>query len=403
MTSRGIRGAVVRRVARPALAALTAVTALAATPAMSDAVPVGSGTATVSPTVIVGTAPTSLQVTFTAAGDLTSGIVTVTVPTGWTAPTTTNTSASTGTVSTLDSTITVSNVTLTEGAEVTVTFGVTGNLVTPPVLSGVQDFTVAASPTSTDTPIDVASQPAAYLYALTPPTLLQELTTVPASVFNVVGTDSSVVPVTAPSVLHKQPLFSTKVNGVVIPRIFLVAADYCPFCATASWSEIVALSRFGTFTKIFEMASSPTDIYPDTPGFTFALSAYTSKFVSFKGYVIAKRNEDPLKQPPAVIRNFVTKYDVGPYPGEAGAIPFFDVGNQVVQIGAPSSPSALAGLTPDPIGAKLDVATSLTRAIVASANYLSASICSADHELPGSVCRSKGVLAADKALKLPQP
>lgn len=402
MTSRGHRGAMSRAV-RPALAALTAVTALVAVPATSGAIPIGPGTATVSPTVIVGTAATSLQFTYTATEALSSGIVTVTVPAGWTAPTTTNTSASTGTVSTLDSTITVSDVTLTEGEDVTVTFGVTGHLVTPPALSGVQDFTVAVGLSSDDTPITIASQPTAYLYALTPPTLLQELTSVPASVFNIVGTDSSVIVVSRPTALHKQPLFSTKVKGVVIPRIFLVAADFCPYCATASWSEIVALSRFGTFTKVSEMASSSTDIYSDTPGFTFYLSAYTSKFISFKAYVIADRNQDPLMRMPAVIQNFVTKYDVGPFPGEAGAIPFFDVGNQVVQIGSPSSPASLAGLTPDQIGAKLDVATSLTRSIVASANYLSASICSADHELPGSVCRSKGVLAADKALKLPQP
>ena len=40
------------------------------------------------------------------------------------------------------------------------------------------------------------------------------------------------------------------------------------------------------------------------------------------------------------------------------------------------------------------------KAIVAGANYLSASVCHIDGQHPASVCASKGVTAATKALKL---
>ena len=65
------------------------------------------------------------------------------------------------------------------------------------------------------------------------------------------------------------------------------------------------------------------------------------------------------------------------------------------------SPTILGGLSRDDIASGLkDSKNPITQAIVAGSNYLSASVCHIDGQMPASVCTSKGVAAATKALKL---
>ena len=47
-----------------------------------------------------------------------------------------------------------------------------------------------------------------------------------------------------------------------------------------------------------------------------------------------------------------------------------------------------------------DAKNPIAQVIVAGANYFSASVCDIDGQMPASVCTSKGVTAAAKALKL---
>ena len=65
------------------------------------------------------------------------------------------------------------------------------------------------------------------------------------------------------------------------------------------------------------------------------------------------------------------------------------------------SPSLLQQVTREEIAAGLsDPKNPVTQAIIASSNYLSAGVCAIDGQMPASVCTSKGVAAAAKALKL---
>jgi hypothetical protein len=58
-------------------------------------------------------------------------------------------------------------------------------------------------------------------------------------------------------------------------------------------------------------------------------------------------------------------------------------------------------MTQDQVAAVLTSPTSpLTQALIGSANEISAAICNVDGEAPASVCTSKGVLAADQAMKI---
>ncbi len=242
-------------------------------------------------------------------------------------------------------------------------------------------------------------------------TVAQEVTSVPASVFNAVGVTSTAVPVSPPIPLSKQPALVDSATGK--PELFYLGAEYCPFCAAERWPLILALSRFGTFKNLGDMESSTKtgEVYPGTPTFTFVKSTYTSPYLSFKSieqftnvWDNATNYYTPLQTPSKPEEAVFQKYDTSKYiPGitsaQDGSIPFITIGNQYLVAGASYTPQLLAGISRETIAGGLSNATNpVTVAIVATANYLTASICSITKDHPGSVCSSKGVAAAKKVL-----
>jgi thiol-disulfide isomerase/thioredoxin len=242
-----------------------------------------------------------------------------------------------------------------------------------------------------------------------------ELTTVPASVFDTIGLNSPDAPVTAPIELKGQPaLTGTSASGAKLPEVFYLGAEYCPYCAAERWSTIIALSRFGTWKGLGNTTSSSVDVYPSTPTFTFLKASYTSKYLVFKSIeeynnsYNASTNppygklQTPTKQEAAVF----TKYDTSKYitsmtAAQDGSIPFISIGNKFVISGADYTPATLSGQSRSQIAAGLNNTTSpVTAAIIASANYQTASFCSLTNNMPAAVCTSSGVLAAKKAMKL---
>jgi hypothetical protein len=101
------------------------------------------------------------------------------------------------------------------------------------------------------------------------------------------------------------------------------------------------------------------------------------------------------------------KYESSKYVGseasQSGGItfPFVDIGNKVIVVGAGYSPALLSGLSRAQIASDLDDPSNpVTQAIIANANYLTAGICAVTGAQPSSVCTSKGVTEAAKAMKL---
>jgi len=245
------------------------------------------------------------------------------------------------------------------------------------------------------------------------PTVAAQVTTVPASVFDAVGVTSAVAPINPPiSITGQKPLTFTGVTGKSLPGVYFYGAEYCPYCAAARWSIISALSRFGTFTGLGNMTSSSTDQPSSVPTFTFSRAKYTSPYIVFKPeeYLSNQVNSagtgyTVLMKPSETEAKLVGDFDNSKYfpqtlaEGESG-FPFIDFGNKILQ-DTLYSPTILGGLSRDEIAAALkDPKSSITQAIVAGANYLSASVCHVDGQMPTSVCTSKGVVAATKALKL---
>ena len=245
------------------------------------------------------------------------------------------------------------------------------------------------------------------------PAVVSQLTSVPGSVFNTVGVTSSAFGVAPPQVMKKLPLLSVTQNGKRVPEILYVGAEYCPYCAAERWATIIALSRFGTWSGLGDMASYSGDVYPNTPTFTFVRAHYHSPYVAFRSVEMytnylnaAKSYYQPLqKLTSAQNANFKTydncKYITGLTCQNNESFPFVNFANQVMIVGSSYIPAALDGNSRDQIAAGLSNASDqITEAIIATANYQTASICSIDGGQPTSVCTSAGVKAAAKKMGL---
>ncbi len=250
-------------------------------------------------------------------------------------------------------------------------------------------------------------------YQATSATVANEVTNVPASVFNTVGVKSPAVPISPPIPVNGQPALTGSSGTATLPEVFYLGAEYCPFCAAERWPTILALSRFGTFSGLGDMISStkPGEAYPGTPTFTFLKAHYQSKYLVFKSveqYTNVWDNTtgfySTLQTPSKIEAADFQKYDTSKYiPGmtsqQNGSIPFVSIGNKYLISGASFTPQLLAGVSRDTIAAGLsDPTNPVTAAIVATANYETAAYCVLTKNQPSTVCASPGVSAAKKAL-----
>jgi hypothetical protein len=234
-------------------------------------------------------------------------------------------------------------------------------------------------------------------------------------VFNTVGITSGVGSISPPAPLVGQPeLTGTSSTGATLPEVLYVGAEYCPYCAAERWSTIIALSRFGTFTGLGNTVVPSTEApYGGVTSFTFLKTTFKSKYLVFNAVERYTNIPDPathfytpLQKMNKIEKANFKKYDNSKYiPGisasQTGAIPYINYANRFVSAGSSFSPSLLENLTRSQIAVGLSSASSpITQAIIATANYQSAIICSLTNNQPGSVCSSPGVMLAKKSLKI---
>lgn len=219
-----------------------------------------------------------------------------------------------------------------------------------------------------------------------PASVVNPVTNVSAQVISTVGTGGVPNPIKAipPSAGGGNLVTNGK------PTVLYMGAEYCPYCAAERWSMIVALSRFGTFSSLHLTTSSSSDVYADTPTFTFYGSSYTSKYIDFQSVEETTRDQNTTLQTPTTQQNnLLTTYDVPQYIGgtTSGAIPFVDFGNQYAVSGAGFSPQILSGQTQQDIANKLKTETDpTTQQIVGNANWITTTVCKLTNNQPGNVC-----------------
>ena len=250
--------------------------------------------------------------------------------------------------------------------------------------------------------IKVNSKPAAAAAGPNGPTgaalssVVATTTSVPASVLNKVGNGGGAF--TGKIQTIKPAGAALTANGK--PEMLYMGAEYCPYCAAARWSMIVALSRFGTFSGLQTIHSAAAngagnaEPDPNTPTWTFANAKYTSPYLAFSTVELQTNIPDSstgsytnLQTPTSAQQALLTKYDAAPYTTEPGAIPFMDFGNKYVSIGSPYDPGVLAGLSWSTIASDLHNPSSpVAKAVNGTANYITAAICQMTGNQPASAC-----------------
>ena len=240
-----------------------------------------------------------------------------------------------------------------------------------------------------------------------PAPVVEEAASVPALVFNTVGTSAPDGPV--PVVLSGQaPLVS---EGR--PEVVYVGSEFCPYCAAVRWALVVALSRFGTFGHLGQTRSSSAEVFPGLETFSFDGAAFHSRYLTWTAveeYGPTLDTTGPvgfpaLRRPSAAVQALMARYAGAGGPGSTGGatLPFVDIGNRVLIEGAGIgfSPGAIEGLSMDQIAADLSQPTSpVAVAVIGAANEIAAAVCASTGQAPAPVCRSAGVHAGAARLGL---
>ncbi len=180
-----------------------------------------------------------------------------------------------------------------------------------------------------------------------------------------------------------------------LPRVVYIGADYCPFCAAERWALIIALSKFGTFSNLHYMTSSSSDVYPNTATFTFYNATYKSSYVTFTpvetttNIPSASGSYTPLQNMTQLEAKLFSKYDAPPYvtQSSSGSIPFVDMANKYLLVGAQYVPAVLQNKNWSQIISSVYLYNSkISNNILSSAGYLIKDICSITNEKPQNVC-----------------
>jgi|HubBroStandDraft_1064217.scaffolds.fasta_scaffold01501_6 hypothetical protein len=219
-----------------------------------------------------------------------------------------------------------------------------------------------------------------------------EVTSVPVAVLNKVGAGPSGSAAVEPlKTISSSPL---TLNGK--PEVLFMGEESCPYCGAERWALTVALSRFGTFSNLHFIHSSPTDVYASTPTLTYYKSSYTSNYISFHPVEEYTVSGQPLQEPTSAEAALFSKFG-------GNGFPFADVDGKYVVEGPQYLPSVLgtvygpgdiskSALTWAQIGSDLqDPSSPVAQAIIGSANHITAAICKVTNDQPSAVCDSTSV------------
>ena len=224
--------------------------------------------------------------------------------------------------------------------------------------------------------------------AAAPAAVTSALADVPTSVFDSIGLgDAKAAP---------KPTTGTALTANGKPRVLYVGAEWCPYCAAERWAVAVALERFGNFSGLQEVSSSPTDVYPSTPSLSFDGATYTSSYLAFTGKEL---QSNQVSGGSYKTLDTITGSDKALFDKAGGSFPFIDLGGSSLVAGAQYDPAVLKGKTQTQVAAALSQPkTTIALGIVGSANLLTAKLCTLTGNAPAAVCTSKAVKTAAAAL-----
>ena len=176
--------------------------------------------------------------------------------------------------------------------------------------------------------------------------------------------------------------------------ILYMGAEYCPYCAAERWPMVMALAKFGTFSDLKATSSSPDDVDPSTPTFSFYGATYASRFVSLDAVELFSNKMSSSSGSYAVLRvptkqefQLLTEWDKPPYTSAAGGIPFVYIAGRYLITAAQYDAGQISHWRMAKAAAYMTAGNNSTsRAAEAAAGYLVGDICSLTHDQPASVC-----------------
>jgi hypothetical protein len=210
-------------------------------------------------------------------------------------------------------------------------------------------------------------------------------------------------PITPPVATGNTSLWQSSGQGAAArPVVFFYGAEFAPYAAAERWPVVVALSRFGSFGQLGLMQSASSVAFSDTNSFTFWHATYSSVWIDLQT-VERYSSLDPtgigfttLQKPTARQAASVAVYDPS-----TNTFPLLDIANHYVLAGSSFSPSVLQGFSQAQIATDLSLPTSpVAQAILASANEITAAICTVTGQRPATVCSTRAVTEANAKMKI---
>ena len=280
---------------------------------------------------------------------------------------------------------------------------------------------------STLSPTHAANAGAPIPYRTAPAAYVTAVTQVPVAQLDAAGTGGTESSAGGFVPSPKQPLLFSTTGGTRRPILVYVGAEYCPYCAASRWPLIIALSRFGTFTGLGLVASSPYDIYANTSTWSFEHASYSSPYVVFEPTDVTSNvcavavsddscpddNYVRLQSLSPANSALFSKYDAPPYSATQQGIPFFDWGGLYISSGSQYVPNLInLGSSDTAVGwhpmtwqeiinnLRTTPLTPAGEGILGTANIFTAAICKMTSGRPGSVC--DGSVIEDAAKLLPK-
>jgi hypothetical protein len=191
------------------------------------------------------------------------------------------------------------------------------------------------------------------------------------------------------------------------PEFFYVGAEFCEFCATERWAILIALSRFGSFSRLSQLRSYNDQLAT----FSFYRSSYTSPYVDFVPVEHMGNAKDILGQF-VTLQSFqgtqqqlFNRYASTAYVPTGQGFPFIDLNNQYL-MGGGIDPRVLQTTAGEPLSWKQIVqalqtpSSPVAQHILGTANFLTAAVCLVTNQQPGSVCMVPAIQQIESAVLL---
>lgn len=231
--------------------------------------------------------------------------------------------------------------------------------------------------------------------AAAPPSVAADVSGVAASTYQTVGLGTTGISSggsTSSGIQALTPAGKPITTGAK-PTFVYVGGEFCPYCAAERWAIATALTRFGTLSGLQTTKSAgEPESYPNTATLSFATTKFASKYLAFSPAEVSDRAHKKLQTPSAAAEAAFQKYDPN------GGIPFISINNQYIG-SAQFDPGVLKGLSAEQIAADLkDPNSAVAKAVLGSANVLTAGICATTGQQPAAVCSTSAVKSAASAL-----